>query len=252
MPFAGWKVEDVLFTTDEALAIAEMTGSFEEIPYAALRVMTDNMEERSPFVLSPSSATDCPRRRFLKVEFPYYLKLKAVWRMGRGTAVHTWLESADHGITENRLFSRIMIGETAVDISGKPDHYHDGMVTDYKTTDSLEYYDFETKKKKRMPPAKPEHIVQVNLYAHLLEENGYPVSAAQIWYVTTNKDTTFRIVPVPVWTSKERYAMLQELATPIARVKETGYLPDPYPEDYWLCQYCEVRDICRQLAEEGK
>src|SRR5690606_2539349 len=121
----------------------QKTMSFEGFPVHVLKALVP--QDRSPEVLSPSSATDCPRQRILKWEHPYYEKMdrKNPHRHLAplfGTAFHKALEDHDSEWSERRLEIPLEFeidGKNVVIVaSGQMDHYLEEtcQVWDTKTT----------------------------------------------------------------------------------------------------------------------
>lgn len=91
-----------------------------------------------------------------------------VWRL-LGQASHHVLEThaPSDQVTEERLYINILGRK----IGGQTDNYHNGIITDYKVTSSYSVlygsHDFDW-------------MMQLNMYAKLFRDNGYPVHGLQI------------------------------------------------------------------------
>ncbi len=121
-----------------------------------------------------SATTICApiQQTILKRRHPEQLKVQDVidsfWAF-TGSIAHAILEeqAVSDALVENRFFASVM----GKKISGCIDHYKDGIITDYKTTKSYkvmrgDYSDWEK---------------QLNVYAYLTENNGWPVEKLRIF-----------------------------------------------------------------------
>jgi hypothetical protein len=90
-----------------------------------------------------------------------------VWTLF-GHIAHSLLEEhgSDDSITERRFYMEVL-GKT---ISGQVDHYKDRRITDYKTTGT---YKIQAK-------SYEDWQKQLNCYATMCEENGYPVDSIKV------------------------------------------------------------------------
>lgn len=234
------------------MRIAESEGAFDGFPPAALKKMGEG-QDRDPLVFSPSSATDCLRKKFLLRESPYWLVPEKRWALTVGNALHAMF---DEGGEHNEQRIQLKLPNDVI-MSGQPDKYDAARrcIVDYKTVSSFDYYDGATKQRKRLGnEAKKEHQIQVNLYKLLLERNGFPVERAEVWYVRTTKEATRRLVPVKLWPLDVIEELATVLSEPLRVYKETGELPQAYTPDepdYWRCGFCEVRRECSRLVMEG-
>lgn len=90
-----------------------------------------------------------------------------IWSL-MGQVVHGILERADTtGVAERRL----TIAVEGWTISGQMDRYIDGVLQDYKVVTAYKFKD---------GGVPIEYEQQLNVYAHLLRENGHPVTKLQI------------------------------------------------------------------------
>lgn len=257
MPHIGWKVGGRVVPVAEALEIARREGHFDRFPAPALRAMTRTRE--SGWSLSPSSATGCQRQRLLKIYEPYVLVPEDEATPLMGTGLHKALETDDEHdemMLEVPLTVETVAGtEVTLPLRGRTDHYD----PEYRRVIDFKKIGWFTRKgrdgKMQVNPIpKDDHIVQVNLYRWLLEENGYPVEHAAIWYVNPIPKTPRKFVEVVLWPVEEVRALAHELSYVLADALATGVLPPPVwddPERKWQCNYCPVAEPCKRRHSEG-
>lgn len=146
-----------------------------------------------------------------------------------GTSLHYVLEqhSPDDAFEEEKLTATY--GKYT--IVGKSDLYHNGIVTDWKTTSVYSFLLGE----------KPEWIAQLNVYAYLWRYNGFPVSKLQVNAILrdwskgkTFKDDNYPKIPfmqidIPLWDNKATEDYIAE------RIKLHEQVPAPEctPEEKW-------------------
>ena len=153
-----------------------------------------------------------------------------------GTTIHDKLEAASTvGITEERLFTDV----NGWRISGKFDHFHlaDGRLTDYKMVTGWKVRDGQ-------PNADFE--AQLNVYAELLELNGYTVkSLCNVCFIRdwskrqAAREPTFPqqqviVIDAPLWSRERRQAFLAaRVALHQAAQSEGATLPLCTPGERW-------------------
>ena len=250
MPHVGFLTKDGHeYGFDEAFTICDRDLTFEGFPKAALVRMID--QHRMPDILSPSSATGCPRQRILKAEHDYYLDPAKQWGAVIGSAIHNYFEDGSEW-SEKYLSVELPNGVT---LAGTPDYYdpEQKWLVDYKTIASFHRFNPETKTRGPRPLPDPRHIVQLQMYIYLLRANGAEVDQASIWYVRQDREATRRLCDVAPWPNSEIEKLALELSEPIRKWKEDSVLPDPYTmdmEEAQMCRWCEVADVCARLALE--
>lgn len=158
-----------------------------------------------------------------------------IWAL-LGKAVHAILEAAqpDNAFTEERLYSRVA-GRT---ISGASDLYHDGVVSDYKVTSIWT---------KIFGSRSEEWTQQLNVYAYLFRQLGFPVNELRIICIyrdwSANKavqnhrlpQLPVEVIPVPLWSTEEQERFIRER---VELLKAAEYLPDAKlspcsPDEMW-------------------
>ena len=259
MPHCGWLVDDQRYTFEEALSIARTTGSFDGFPPSALLALRQTREDGGGH-LSPSGADRCHRQSILKAEHPYWLNPEKQWAAFVGAAVHKQLETEDaHTEMFLSMDIDVPVGErlVAVTLKGTTDAYDPELrrITDYKTVSEYRKFDPVLRRGADRTAADPSHVLQINLYRLLLEDNGFPVDSAQIWYVQTYKEAKRNVFDVDLWELDDIRQLATQLAEPIALYQITAALPpalDPAdPDKGWLCRLCPVAALCRALERDG-
>lgn len=172
------------------------------------------------------------RRNFDKIEEDVSDR---VWSL-LGQAAHNVLEKHgdDTSLTEERLYVDIN-GKV---VSGQVDHYHCGVITDYKVTSVWTI----------MKQTKIEDWTkQLNTYAYIFENNGYTVNRLQIiailrdWSETEKlryanyPESPIIVVPITVWSYEEqtKYIYTRVHLHTKAESIEDNELPPCTPEDTW-------------------
>lgn len=132
---------------------------------------TDSEEAPSDF--SASSMVAPIQKTILERRHPDKLKVFDVlddfWSF-IGSIAHAVLEEAWHESMGSKVEERLYMAIHGKTISGKMDCYHNGMIRDYKTT----------KVYKIMKADYTDWEIQMNIYAELCRENGWPVQEIKI------------------------------------------------------------------------
>lgn len=124
--------------------------------------------------ISVTELIDSPRVRVLKKQHDQETEIEAEALLASflGTCFHKGIESGTKTGTSER---RLSIEVGGWKISGGMDHYHDGVLTDYKTA---------TTWKTRLDCSGgriEEWENQLNVYAHILRAHGFPVSKLMLF-----------------------------------------------------------------------
>lgn len=196
--------------------------------------------------------TSAMRKSLLEKLLDYYVDLKTAWYAVRGKWVHHTFEL---GV---KLFTDRIEGSTAEkrlqsqripDLSGQVDMYYGTGVyrlVDYKSST-------------RHPPndcPRPEHEAQLNAYAALARENGYPVDDLALVSCTYGSQ---RVYQVQLWEDEEVWDLLERAhdfyteclkkrAIPPRRDPDVN--PNENPTSGYcnlrFCRFCPFLGICRE------
>lgn len=263
--------EKVSFEFCKACARESLSERWCNAPYALINGMASNGEERKDAGMSATMLLNpCSRQTILQQKYDYYERPSAYWPRFRGTLSHLLMEEYDGGgegiIQEVRFRKPISVDieingkpvEVEIELTGKMDHVDtiQKVIIDYKSIKSINAQPVNKGE------IKPEHGKQVSIYRWLLDggtnmETGevvhYEIERAGIIYF----DMTGTVkLGAPLMSLEETEEYIKEKVRPIAQYSATGELPDLIQDDrgrrHWLCNYCPVKDICEQLAQEGK
>jgi hypothetical protein len=257
-----------------------------DYPLPLLRYMKDHQKERAGLGYSATGIIACARQDILLREYDYTESPKSFQAVFNGEAHHALMEKWGcdlPGIVCEKRFARcvevvIPEGTTTLCLSGKPDQLYPegGVVIDYKTTSwpFLECPNFQPNCH-AMDAPKEEHVDQVNIYSWILADGedvatgdhvAWDIHTAYIQYYQGKYQKSF---PAPIWTEEVQTRYVRELLESRARYELTGELPPVLPDQvkvisrgprkgteerkrHWRCGFCPVRDVCDQLAEEGR
>jgi len=189
-----------------------------------------------------TSLLGCTRQAWYNLHGPAPLeKPSDHWARLRGTIFHAALESlaGEEVVAETRLIASLEEFGVRAWIAGKVDHYDPALrlLTDYKTINSF------GKKMASLDLPKPQHAVQLALYAWLLGRSGYPYpTAGRIVYMDM---ATVRTVDVPMPDAAKLAAIearLVEKVSTILNANADGPAGDP--QEAWQCAYCAYAEQC--------
>lgn len=144
------------------------------LPQSVYEALSNNEYSRGDADISVTELIDSPRVRALKKKHDSEISIEAEGLLPSflGTCFHKGIEGGTKTGTVER---RLSIEVDGWKISGGMDHYHDGALTDYKTATTW----------KVMLDCPEGRIVewenQLNVYAHILRTNGYPVEDLKIF-----------------------------------------------------------------------
>jgi hypothetical protein len=244
---------------------------------------------------SVTELLSCARQLRLKQENPYYEKPSSLYRMNRGTGYHGLLSEYPEGIREETLSWRFKFQGKSILLVGTPDLIElipaGWLITDYKVTghapggrkimlcgkcegetytgeDGLTCRDcgsiFRSKSELRQvyrpPQPRSSHVMQVNLYALLIEKNADALASklnaakpgqfagAQVVYFPDK-------APVRCVATLDREATMAFLKSVLAALlsPDLPHLIDD-ADELWRCDYCPVRSLCEEIhgAPVGK
>ena len=154
-----------------------------------------------------------------------------------GSAIHSVLERGDHGssLAEERLKATVS-GKV---ISGAIDIYEAGVIMDYKFTSTWAYLYRDA--------SKPDDWEkQLNMYAYLYRQAGFPVNALQIicifrdWSATKQKHdirypNQVEVIKIPLWDESRQISFLEGKINELTQHEETpdDLLPECSMNDRW-------------------
>jgi hypothetical protein len=239
----------------------------------------------------------CPRQTRLKALHPWHEKPSALYRMNRGTGYHAMLAAATLGpafIAEQTLKWKFIFRETSMLLVGTPDliewRVNGFYITDYKVTGKppfarrinicphcgeparkiterryfcdhcqVELKSTQLERIYQPPQPRSSHVLQVNLYALLIEKNiaelqkqipdaDMKFAGAQIVYLPDDK-------PVRCEVELDREAALDFLKSRLSALVSLDLPPIlDDADEVWKCDFCAVRQQCEQLhgAPVGK
>jgi hypothetical protein len=232
----------------------------------------------------------CPRQTRLKALHPWYEKPSALYRMNRGTGYHAMLASATLGATfiaEQTLKWKFTYREQSILLVGTPDliewRVNGFYITDYKVTGKppfarrinicphcgeparkiterryfcdhcqIELKSTQLERIYQAPQPRSSHVLQVNLYALLIEKNlavlqqqlpqaNLEFAGAQIVYLPDDK-------PVRCDVELNRAAALNFLKSRLSALVSPDLPPIlDDPDEVWKCDFCALRQHCEQL-----
>lgn len=240
------------------------------LPEAVYQLILDDDYSREGADISVTQLIDSPRVRVLTKINDSRIVVKASTRLAAtlGKAFHKAVEKATLKGTPER---RLSIGVNGWVLSGGMDHYQDGVISDYKTANVFKAVYAESGKIE-------EFENQLNVYAHILRSNDFPVTnlkifvlfkdwnrrgfsenfkKGKIWVPWSNQGypvTHWAHFSVPLWT-KERasqYVLERVLLHQAADEK----LPLCSREEVWKgirCkEYCPANLWCDQFESSKK
>jgi len=213
--------------------------------YLVLKALAEQQEEEEALqllrstgfpVVRVTSLLGCPRAAWYELngvqadlEPP-----SRQWARLRGTLFHKALLDDSEEFTERRL--AYFVKEAGAYVTGRVDWYNPKTATlvDLKTVSQKARWDVENGGYKEFDVRlNPRHVKQLNLYAWLLDKNGYPVETARVVYISMGQVKTFSIVvDTAPYVEEFIVRQLQAITAPVAP-------PERPPEgSKWLCKYC--------------
>ncbi len=237
---------------------------------------------------SVTEVLSCPRQLRLKQESPYYEKPSSLYRMNRGSGYHALLSEYQDGIREETLSWRFKFQSKSLLLVGTPDLVEltptGWLITDYKVTGNAPVgkkvmlcgkCEGETYKGEdgttcrdcgsilrsrseliqvyRAPRPRSSHVMQVNLYALLIEKNSDAL-ARKLNAGNAGQFAGAQVVYFPDKAPVRCMAPLDRTATMVflKNVLATLITPDLPPiinevDELWRCDYCPVRSLCEEM-----
>lgn len=220
--------------------------------------------------ISVTELINPPRIRVLKKKYhdKIVVDAESLLNVTVGQCIHGGIEDATKtGVAERRL----EITVRGWKLSGGMDHYHDGVLTDYKTANKWKTVLSDDGRIE-------EWEKQLNVYGHILREHDFPVSNLQIWAYFkdwnrgefgqySKKGQIFRpnlscgypekewlSIPIELWTPEKARLYVEERVALHQAAEEALPLCDK--GDLWggrRCKdYCDVNKWCVQYQSTLK
>jgi len=241
------------------------------LPDAVFEALKHKEYSRGDADISVTELIDSPRVRILKKLNDDKIEREAETLLAPflGTAFHKAIETGTKtGTAERRLSCHV----SGWKISGGMDHYHDGVITDYKTATCY-------KVSLDCPNGRIEDYEnQLNVYAYILRENGFSVTEAKIFVLFKDwnrrsfseavkkgkifvpyqqggyPEKTWAYFKVLLWGAKEAQGYVE--ARVRAHQMAKALLPLCTEKEIWRgnrCKsYCDVAPFCTQFKEQSK
>lgn len=242
--------------TEEALREAALHGHIDGWPLLIVATALRDWPKKKPSASTIASISW--RQRVLEALLDYYVRIADRYPLIRGSLVHSGFEAfkAPQGIKlirEKRMRVKVPKLDDIV-LSGQIDLYYPNhrRVEDYKTCSTIPDY------------IKPDHIVQLAVYAWLLRWSGFPVEGAAINYVAWNdcrqvqqvKNIDGSVIQVgshELMTSETTFIqhILGAWDVLLAGYAQ-GLVPSTQDCDLRYCYNCPVKWACDQIAVEGQ
>lgn len=200
------------------------------LPSSIVKAVSINFPPREDRI-SVTDLINAPLIRYLKMKHWDELTEDAsdkLWML-LGTSMHYILEqhSPEDAFQEERLTANI----NGITISGKSDLYQNGVITDWKVTSVFSF----------LLGNKPEWEAQLNVYAWLWRENGFPVEKLLInallrdWQKSKIfKDSNYPEIPfieveIPLWSMED----IEEYIIGRINLHKQIPLAECTPEERW-------------------
>ena len=127
-------------------------------------------DKRTPGIHVSHLTQDCVRKSFYDIKFPPSIDRSLLIKFWWGKMAHIQPILKHHELTVKWN-----------DIEGTVDEYEDGLLVDKKTIVNLDNTRY-------LPQS--QYVKQIEYYAVMLRENGYPVNAAKIFYISKADEKT--------------------------------------------------------------
>jgi len=184
-------------------------------------------------LLRPPQMVQLERRHWEELEEDAIDKVWSVF----GAAVHNLLEH--HASGEASIEERMYVDVLGKRIGGQLDHYHNGIITDYKVTST-----YTLGNEGRLK----EWEEQQNIYAYLMKKGGHEVNTIQVsvFFRDWSKGKTLSgssdypavplmVIKLPLWSNARQYGFLS-VRVMIHKLSESlndSELPPCSSEDMW-------------------
>ena len=203
------------------------------LPLPLYAAVSQEREPREGYSIS-QLVNSTPQQHALKLAHDAEIEEPASSRIwaAMGTAMHLLLSQHGAGLDGHIVEERLHTVIDGVPISGQFDVLADGVVGDWKFVGVASTFN----------GVKPEHALQVRLYAYLLHVNGFDCHKGQVTYIYRDwmqsraKDHDYppqvQTFDVPLWEDSwvESWLKLRIVSFQAA---EAGYYDDCTPEETW-------------------
>lgn len=241
------------------------------LPQAVFEALQRKEYSKGDADISVSELIDSPRIRQLKKKHDHEIELEAESLLASflGTAFHKAIETGTVTGTAER---RLDIEVSGWKLSGGMDHYHKGVLTDYKTANIYKTINADD-------GVISEWENQLNVYAFILQANGIPVkglklftlfkdwnargfseanrkaSIFQPWVRAGYPEKSWLYFDVPLWTPAKAEAYVIERVSLHQAAEKV--LPLCTKDEVWKnagrCKkYCSVAKFCTQHTKQSK
>lgn len=211
----------------------------------AEKVTTDGKE---PKRYSPTVLSTCLRAVALRQQYDYTINPMNYWVMARGKVFHSFVEGQPQvtGIVrENRLKVPVKLSpKLTIDFEGQPDevmavHRH---LVDYKSVKYISSYMTDPMN------LNQKWIAQLSCYRWMLHKLGTEIETAEIQLLDMN---SLHRMPYRLWSLEETERYIRTQLAKLYEVYEHQIIEPVLPEDeQWMCERCEVRTACENVALE--
>lgn len=238
------------------------------LDYGYLKALLNTSEERPD--IHVTDITGCLKRAYLGKKNPKPVYVHELQALTQGVAVHSFLE-------DNDLFMDCEYPLKGDDLRGTADVVHKlfdplrRRIVDYKSTRWM-YVD-------KLPYGS--HALQVNIYAHLLRQEGHLVDSLAIQYIDMSGPTKCRnckrpvrmnvfeelacpkcgnapnnahlgamLVEVPLIDEGEISSLIERRKTALRQALDSAQVPGGEPS--FLCGYCPFEDECEEADRNGR
>ncbi len=219
------------------------------LTYIKSMALTANREAYCDYSASELSSVTVQQYLLLK-QNNVYIPPDRLLERWEGTTHHTTLAQVGNEHSEVPLTMNL----DGNSIGGTPDHYHEGLLLDYKTCKQYQVNWIDKAGGIINDISKEEWYHQLNIYRLLCKYNGMPVKEMQVsMYV---KDWSYRSKCEKIETREVAFDnhiidWIRNKVRVIQTHEQEGTLPECSKTDRWKdnlrCEhYCDVADICQQ------
>jgi len=227
--------QGVRVSVDDALAHAWATGDFDGWDAVTLTALLTR-QDRNYLGMSAIFGRTL-RKAVLQYRYDYYLDLAQAWKTLRGTWLHKGFEEVNVGNKAVMREVSLTAEVEGIPIEGTVDLYIPYLQSLYDLKSIGQIWDV-------LPYDK--HVGQISGYKWLLETNGYEVSQGYLVYVTFS---AYRKYKVAWWSETKVLDYIRKAAEVFYAGINKGVIPGKKQCQSTLCKVCEVREICKGIAD---